>query len=135
VILGPEPQTGKFLVRANACGQNRITNKNAQARLAVHLIEILLPLFDNDGAPIASREFTRVSDELTREFGGLTAFTREPAEGRWRKDAQTQRDQIVIFEVMTEDVDHNWWSTYRETLQKRYRQETILVRSHEVTRL
>jgi len=101
----------------------------------VHLIEILLPLFDNEGTPIASREFTRVSDELTRDFGGLTAFTREPAEGRWRKDAKTQRDQIVIFEVMTEDVDRSWWSSYREMLQKRFRQEAIVIRAHEVTRL
>jgi hypothetical protein len=101
----------------------------------VHLIEILLPLFDNEGISIASREFTRVSEELTREFGGLTAFTREPAEGRWRKDAETQRDQIVIFEVMAEDIDRTWWSSYRETLQKRFRQETIIIRAHEVTRL
>ena len=89
----------------------------------MHLIEILLPLFDNEGTPIESQEFTRVVHELTREFGGLTAFTREPAEGRWKKDAETQRDQIVIFEVMTEAIDRSWWVGYRETLQKRFRQE------------
>jgi len=101
----------------------------------VHLIEILLPLFDNEGTPIVIQEFTRLSDELTREFGGLTAFTREPAEGRWRKDAETQHDQIVIFEVMTEDIDRTWWSSYRETLQKRFRQETIVIRAREVALL
>ena len=101
----------------------------------MHLVEILLPLFDSEGTPIEGQEFNRVSDELTRKFGGLTAFTREPAEGRWKEGTDTQRDEIVIFEVMTDAIDRGWWSSYREELQARFRQKVILIRSHEVKQL
>jgi hypothetical protein len=123
---------------AKACGEDSTTNAteaNVHMRWTVHLIEILLPLYDNEGTPIDDREFTRVSDELTRQFGGLTAFTREPAEGRWKKDAEAHRDQIVIFEVMTNDIDRSWWSSYREILQERFRQEVVIIRAREVERL
>ena len=46
-----------------------------------HLIQILLPLFDNGGQPFPRSDYMRVRSELTERFGGLTAFTRTPAEG------------------------------------------------------
>lgn len=52
----------------------------------LHLVQILLPLFDNEGEAIPQLHFRRVAEELADRFGGLTAFTRAPAEGRW-KDA------------------------------------------------
>ncbi|PIK71011.1 hypothetical protein CS379_21625, partial [Methylobacterium frigidaeris] len=46
-----------------------------------YLIQILLPLSDNQGRPFAKAEYVRVREKLTRQFGGLTAFTRSPAKG------------------------------------------------------
>ena len=51
----------------------------------MHLIQILLPLYDNQGNELPQMEFRRVSSELSHRFGGLTAFTRAPAEGVWRE--------------------------------------------------
>jgi hypothetical protein len=47
----------------------------------VHLVEILLPVADNEGQPFDAHKYAVVREELSRRFGGITAFTRAPAEG------------------------------------------------------
>jgi hypothetical protein len=55
-----------------------------QAIKKMYLIEILLPLRDNDGHPFHARDYQSLRDQLTDHFGGITAFTRTPAEGETR---------------------------------------------------
>jgi hypothetical protein len=96
----------------------------------MHLIQILLPLYDNGGKPFPQSEYVRVRDELTERFGGITAYVRSPAEGVWRETpTMTVRDDIVIFEVMTEHLDREWWRACRERLAARFRQDMLIVRA------
>jgi hypothetical protein len=99
----------------------------------VHLIEILLPLTDNEGKPFAADLHGQVRDELAEHFGGVTAFTRNPAEGL-RKEAggAPSRDDIVVFEVMADWLDRGWWRGYRAELESRFRQDEIVVRARQV---
>ena len=99
----------------------------------MYLIHILLPLRDNDGKPLSRELFSAVAAELTERFGGLTAHTRAPAEGLWKDDsAGADRDEIVIYEVMTDDLDEKWWRNYRHGLETRFRQEQVIVRAQEI---
>ena len=101
----------------------------------MHLIQLLLPLYDNAGTPFPRAHYESVSRELTRAFGGLTAYTRSPAEGLWREGGEgTQRDDIVVYEVMADSLDEPWWRRYREELERRFAQDRLVVRSQE-TRL
>lgn len=50
----------------------------------MHLVQILLPLFDNEGDALPAEHFDTVSRDLTERFGGVTAYTRSPDEGRWK---------------------------------------------------
>jgi hypothetical protein len=95
-----------------------------------HLVQILLPLADNDGRSFGPDPYAQVRAELTDRFGGLTAYTRAPAQGVWRDEAdRTSRDDVVVFEVVVEDeLDAAWWGDYRRALETRFRQERILVR-------
>ena len=99
---------------------------------SVHIVAILLPLYDNDGRHFGSELYARVRQDLVGRFGGLTAFTRAPAEGVWEDGGQRSRDEIVIFEVMSDGIDRNWWQRYRGELEARFRQEAIVVRTHEI---
>jgi hypothetical protein len=102
----------------------------------LQLVQILLPLLDNDGAPFPQAAYRRVSAELTERFGGLTAFTRAPAEGLWKDEtARTTRDEIVVLDVMTEAIDRPWWGSYRRELEARFRQEEIIIRAQIIERL
>jgi hypothetical protein len=102
-----------------------------------HLVQILLPTQDNKGHAFPPADFERVSRELTERFGGVTAYTRAPAEGRWKQKADDRKadaghDDIVVVEVMDEFLDRAWWATYRAELQKRFRQEVLIVRAQEI---
>jgi hypothetical protein len=100
------------------------------------LIQVLLPLRDNEGHAFDSEVFDQVRAELIERFGGVTAFLRSPAEGAWKQsDGTMNRDEMVIFEVITDRLDRSWWAKYRETLTRRFRQEHLIVLSTKVERL
>ncbi|MBB4003213.1 hypothetical protein [Aurantimonas endophytica] len=99
----------------------------------MHLVQLLLPLYDNDGFALPQDSFQAVSQELTRRFGGLTAYTRAPAEGWWKQEGDpTSRDEIVILEVMVRELDEAWWHNYRRDSEHRFRQESIVIRAQPV---
>lgn len=96
----------------------------------MYLVQILLPLYDNEGHAFEPVDYVQLRSELADRFGGVTAYTRAPARGVWKDDAGgTTRDDIVIFEVMSEELDHDWWTTFRKELERRFRQESVIVRA------
>ena len=97
------------------------------------LIQILLPLYANDGRKFSQPEFIRVREELTEAFGGLTTYVRSPAEGLWKESgSSTVYDDIVIYEVMANKLDRFWWRNYRTELAERFQQEVLIVRVSKV---
>src|SRR4051812_26181338 len=101
----------------------------------MYLIQILLPLFDNQGAHFEPALYADTRRELTDRFGGLTAFSRAPAEGLWQDDGKTKHDDIIVLEVMADGVDTDWWRAYRRTLETRFKQDVIVVRAQMVSLL
>ena len=101
----------------------------------MHVIEILLPLYRNDGSRQPRQLFGEVRRELVDRFGGLTAFTRSPAEGLWEEEGEVTRDEIVVFEVMADTLDRVWWAEFRTRLEQLFDQDEIVVRAREVERL
>lgn len=101
----------------------------------MQLVEILLPLRDNNGRRFGPEPFAAVREELIEHFGGMTAFTRSPAEGVWANEGTVERDEIVIFEVMADWIDRSWWRAYRAELERRFDQDEIVIRAREFERL
>ena len=102
----------------------------------MHVVEIFLPLNRADGTAQPAERFAELRGELVERFGGLTTFTRAPAEGLWEDEAdRVERDRIVIFEVMAEEIDRGWWSALRERLERDLDQEEVLIRASAVDRL
>jgi hypothetical protein len=101
----------------------------------MYLIQILLPVFDNDGRAFATQFYDRVQAELTDRFGGVTAFRSAPAEGVWKEGGAVSRDAIIIFEVMTNELERNWWTTYRADLEARFNQERIIARAIRIEQI
>ena len=98
----------------------------------MHLIQLLLPVADNEGRPFDAAVPAALRRELTERFGGLTAFTRAPAEGVWAHGGKKERDDIVVVEVMTDDLDPAWWKALRLRLERDLKQQSILIRCHDV---
>ena len=103
----------------------------------MHLVQILLPLRDNEGEAFPRADFTRVRAELVERFGGVTAHLQAPAQGVWKdeQEGKIERDEIVVIEVMADALEREWWRSYREELRGRFRQEELVVRAMEMERL
>lgn len=99
------------------------------------LIQILLPLFDVEGNLLPQRLHWAVKTELIEKFGGLTAYTRAPAEGRWKDNETDFKDEIVIYEIMVAEVDPDWWHHYRSKLEAEFEQKEIIIRALPMTQL
>jgi hypothetical protein len=101
------------------------------------LIQILLPLRDNEENALPREYFGELRTTLTGKFGGLTAYTRAPAQGIWDPDDRPgeQRDDVVIYEVMTDELERDWWDDLRRKLEALFDQEVVVVRAMNIERL
>src|SRR5690606_551151 len=113
-----------------------VPRHSPQAQL-MHLIQVLLPLYDNDANPISPELFQRVRSELSSRYGGRTVYSQSPAGGLWQVDERQSpvHDELILFDVMTDQLDRAWRSDYRRQLEERFVQEEIEIRAHRITRL
>lgn len=100
-----------------------------------YLIQVLLPLYSGSGRRIGSRLLQRTARELTEKFGGLTAHTRAPVEGVWKKAGRRVKDDLLIYEVLAARLDRRWWKTYRTRLEQAFEQEKVQITVYTVRQL
>jgi hypothetical protein len=102
----------------------------------MHLVQILLPLYDNEGNPFARKLYDEVRAVLTERLGGVTEYRRSPASGLWKEEeGNVVQDDIIIYETMDPDLDRPWWRDYRERLRVAFRQEELVVRAIKIEAL
>ena len=88
------------------------------------------------GAEVPPELFAEVRVELTQRFGGVTAYSRSPATGLWKRtEAEVERDQVIMIEVVVDMFDRDWWSQYRDTLARRFDQDEIHARAIAIERI
>jgi hypothetical protein len=91
----------------------------------LYLVQLLLPRYDRD-----------VQKELADRFGGVTAYARAPAKGVWKpRRGKTEKDDIVVYEVMVQKLERRWWTAYRRRLEIRLRQREVVVRAQRMEKL
>lgn len=98
----------------------------------MHLIQILLPLRDAKGRGFPEAKYDAVAHELTDRFGGVTAYTRTPAEGRWKPGSEAATWRMSLCSRSVETLDAKGWKTYRKTLERSFRQKSIIVRAQDI---
>ncbi len=102
----------------------------------MYLVQLLLPLSDNEGNGFPAEHYAAVRRELTERFGGLTAYSRAPAQGLWSDHTgPPKRDDIVVYEVMVDAIDRRWWAELRRRLEALFAQDELVIRSQVVERL
>lgn len=101
----------------------------------MHLIQILLPVHDDDGQRFPAEQYEGLVRELTQRFGGVTSYMRSPADGRWHQGGETEHDEIVVVEVMATTLDRAWWQALRARLTKDFRQLELVIRAQPMERL
>ena len=98
----------------------------------MYLVQLLLPLYNNSGMRFEQELYSEVRNELMNRFGGITAYTRAPVHGLWHDSEQVVRDDLIIDEIMVKELDKNWWCEYRNVLENRFQQDTLVMRAHKI---
>jgi hypothetical protein len=102
----------------------------------MQLVQILLPLRDDQGRAFPSEFYDKIAAEMTERFGGVTSYTRTPAEGRWKPAGhKPQTEDIIVLEIMVETLDRGWWAQYRRGLESAFRQKAVIVRAQAAEQL
>jgi hypothetical protein len=97
---------------------------------AVQLIQIFLPLYDNNKREFDRSLYDDLRSRLKDQLGGVTFYRNAPAEGLWKDETgRTNFDDLVIAEVMIATVNEEWWQQFRQQLEQIFDQEEILIRS------
>jgi len=99
----------------------------------MHLIQILLPHYDNTGQRFSATIYRSLEATLAERFGGVTFYSRSAAEGTWRdRHGSQHRDDIVVVEVMVETLDREWWRAFTQGLKASFRQQELVVRASAI---
>ena len=86
----------------------------------MHLFQILLPRADNTGRPFDRDDFDRVKEELASLFNGSQLIFRALRKVCGERGPSSDADQIVIFEVISDEVDLPDWRNRRTELERRF---------------
>ena len=96
----------------------------------MHLIQIFLPLYDNNKHAFDGSVYDELRTGLKEQFGGVSFYRNAAVEGLWKDETgKTNFDELIIAEVMTRDIDKAWWQQFRQRLEQLFKQEEILIRS------
>ena len=101
----------------------------------MYLIELFLPVTDNNGQRFDDELFAVIRKELTDRFGGVTVFSRAPAKGITADGGEAVHDDIIVMEVMADELNRDWWKDYRQRLEHKFKQDEILIRATQLEKL
>lgn len=132
-------QAGKSFKALERVGPKQAMDIIEQAKNESHpekLIQLFLPLYDADGKVFPDEFYTSLNEQLTETFGGLTVYTRSPATGLWKgDDGKKVKDEILVYEVLTVQVDEGYWKEIKAGLQKKFLQKEILIVTSTINRI
>jgi hypothetical protein len=98
----------------------------------MHEYEIYLPMTLNDGSPVDLDAIQRIKDDLAKSFGGYTHLNQR-SEGAWRMGGVTFRDEVTIVRVLDDCSTRFDWLAFKKSLEKKLKQEAVLIIAREVT--
>ena len=120
-------------------------NPYAKRRPPVHAepryqVEILLPVFYNDGREIEFEKFAATATELFAKFGGLRETPAEnppPFAGLWQDSGQVYSDRLrtLLIETTCDRRLFRWLYGYKRKLEGRFEQVEIYITVTEILRV
>lgn len=95
----------------------------------------LLPLTYPNGDVVPEALLELIEAELCEVFGGVANDARGSARGLSKKGHQLRMDSMVVLEVMTQELDKDWWKEFRHRTQTLFRQNELDMRAIAMERL
>lgn len=100
-------------------------------------IDILLPLYYNDGRKLEEEKFYQTNLELSKRFGGCTALM--PTKGTWidPENKQVYNDINSGFFTIAPKTDETigFLKSYKEILKERFQQTDVMMTVQDIQRI
>lgn len=96
-------------------------------------LEILLPLYYNDGRQVEQEQFVQTDEELVAKFGATSTDT-VIIRGHWKYRSALYEDRLIRVRVDAEDNEENiaFFRQYKEILKTRFEQEDIWITAQQI---
>lgn len=106
--------------------------KNKQA-IKNKLIQIFLPATSTKSKSYPQDLYDQLLQKLTTKFKGATSYQKSSVTGFWKNDeGKKEKDELIIFEVMSDEFDVDFWERYKEELKKAFKQKDIVIRCFDM---
>ncbi|MHA4896281.1 inorganic diphosphatase [Pedobacter sp. PWIIR3] len=129
-------KTFKVLARLGADEAFKLIGQGAVKESQETLIQLQVPVYDVEGKRFPKRHFTQLHQQLTDKFGGLTVYSRSIANGFGNQDeGPTVKEKILVYEVMAENVELDFWKKLKASLMKKFEQDDLMMSSVKVSRI
>jgi hypothetical protein len=98
------------------------------------LYRIFLPKVYNNGKPIEKEKIRKVTDDLTKKFGGYTLnplayLPLMEGVGTSNKTHKIYTEQVICIELFIQDTFNNqsWMKAFTEMIRQEFKQEELFV--------
>jgi inorganic pyrophosphatase len=126
----------KVLARLSAKEGHKLIRDARNEEQQTRLFQLLVPQYRKNGKKFPDQYYTALNKELIGKFGGLTVYSRGPAEGFWKKnEAKTIQEAMLVYEVMADEVDKDFWHKIKGSLAKKFDQEELVLICSKITRI
>jgi inorganic pyrophosphatase len=126
----------KVLNRATAAEAVALVKQAVERNTPTMLIHFPLPLYKQDGKKFPSNYYTTLHQKLVKKFGGLTVYSRSPAEGFWQADdKKVIKEDMLVHEVMASEVDELFWQKLKSSLMKKFEQQDVIITCSRISRI
>jgi len=93
------------------------------------LIQLFLPTTTENGKAFPGTYFHAVKQKLGKKFDSLSVYLKSPLIGSLKNDEPIlAKDTLLVYEVISDIVETDYWSQYQQFLQKQFKQDYILIR-------
>jgi len=89
------------------------------------LVQVFLPF---SSTTRQKKKISSLEKILIDQFGGVSVYAQSPVSGKWQDDNHTEKDQMIVFEIMVPFLEVDFWTSLKLKLQKDFRQKEILIR-------
>lgn len=93
------------------------------------LIQLFLPTTAENGKAFPGTYFHAVKQKLSKKFDSLSVYLKSPVIEHIKDDGPTlAKDTVLVYEVVSDSVETDYWSQYQQFLQKQFKQDDIVIR-------
>lgn len=101
----------------------------------MHLVEVFLPTGYPNGDLIPQSIFDLIEGELREKFDGVVVYARKSARTLSRSHARQMEESLLVIEIVTDDLDKEWWKEFRHRTQALFHHDDLLIRATITERL